>query len=77
MRRRRRSVIIGIGMLLSTSGNASLEADCYFAGGYFGASYFGANYFDESCTGPEPTPGDGEGNQKGPTVRGVSQGIGG
>ena len=59
MRRRRSTVaVVAFGLVLAAPvGNASLEADCYFAGGYFGATYYASNYFDESCSpGDPPSP---------------------
>ncbi len=67
MRRRRLTVTaIAIGLALSAPvGNASLETDCYFAGGYFGATYFADNYFDETCSpGDPPAPVTGDQDHK-------------
>lgn len=73
---RRRSLTIVLALMLALSapvGNASLETDCYFAGGYFDATYFAADYFDESvCV--APSSGSKQGS-KGVTLPGVSIGI--
>lgn len=58
---RRRSFAVGCcSLVLALSapvGNASLEDDCYVAGGYFDATYFGSGYIDETCTPAEaPSP---------------------
>lgn len=58
---RRRCLTIAGGLLLMLAaplGNASLENDCYFAGGYFGATYYADDYFDETCSdAPAPVAG--------------------
>ncbi len=41
-------------------GHASLETDCYFAGGYFDPTFFDDNYFKEAnCLAP-PSPVSGD-----------------
>ena len=60
MRRRSLTVACSVALLLAAPASmASLEADCYVAGGYFGPTYFAASYFDETCTpsgGDPPSP---------------------
>ena len=55
MRRRGLTIVTAMTLALSApTGNASLEADCYVAGGYFDATYMAANYLDEACVPPDP-----------------------
>jgi len=56
MRRRSSTVALAATglVLFSSVGNASLEADCFVAGGYFGPAYMQASYLDESCLPPDP-----------------------
>ncbi len=47
-----RRLILATALLLAAvqTGQASLETNCYFAGGYFGSTYYTADYFDETCS---------------------------
>lgn len=60
MRRRRRTVrlvgALALALTASTVSNASLETDCYFAGGYFDPTYVASGYFDETCGTAPPSP---------------------
>ena len=58
-------------LAFSSTGNASLEADCYIEGGYFDATYFATNYLNEACSPPGTTPD----MKPSVTMNGVSIGI--